>query len=277
MMIREKREFIFLFLLFYGCAPGGDRLMNSSEKNMGENSPPAIQRIEDFSLEGFKETGEKQWELEADYADVSEGWVKMEAVRARVLGEEGKIDLKSGKGEYDKEERKIYLSNNVVMETSEGTRLLTDKLAWDIQKEEAITDKEVVVERDNLTVAGKGALALPEIKKVELKENIEVKAEPRTLITCKGPLELDYEKNIARFYEEVKVEDEQGELLADRMEVFFQAQDKKIEKVFAYGGVQIIRGENIAYAEEAIYEAKEHKVILKGNPRLVIISAEGLK
>ncbi|MFN7170268.1 MAG: LPS export ABC transporter periplasmic protein LptC, partial [Candidatus Omnitrophota bacterium] len=218
----------------------------------------------------FKETGEKKWELAADSADVTEKLVRMEGIKAKVRGEEGEIDLRSKKGEYDREGEKIYLIDNVVVETSEGTKLLTDKLTWDVQKQIATTDRDVLVERENLTARGKGAVALTEIKKVELEENVEVSIEPRTMITCKGPLEMDYEKNIARFYNKVKVEDKNGKLFAERMEVFFHPQEKRIEKVFAYENVQIIREGNIAYAEEAVYEAKEHKVILKGNPRLVI-------
>lgn len=274
MLNKRKIFFVFLFFFFFGCVKKENKGLNFSEAPLLEESPSALQRIDNFSLEGFTEVGEKQWEIRARSADVTEDLVKMEDVKATAWGEEGKVDLESEKGEYDKGEKKIYLSNNVLIRTSEGTKLITDELTWDIQKQEADTDKEVVVERENFIAKGKGAVALTETKKVALKENVEVKAEPATIITCEGPLELDYEKNVAKFYEKVKVEDERGKIFADRMDVFFYPQEKKIEKIFAYGNIKITHEGNIAYADEAIYDAKEKKIILKGSPRLVIVPEE---
>ncbi|MCM8784261.1 MAG: LPS export ABC transporter periplasmic protein LptC [Candidatus Omnitrophica bacterium] len=271
MLSKRGLIFIFLFVFFAGCAKKEIKSLISPEESLLEESPSSLQKIDNFSLEGFTDKGKKQWELEAKTADVTENLVKMEEVKAIAWGEEGKIDLESKRGEYDKEEKKIHLINNVLIKTSEGTKLTTDELTWDVQKQEANTDKEVVVEREDLVARGKGATALAEMKKVELKEKVEVRAEPKTVITCKGPLEIDYEKNVSKFYEAVEVEDERGKILADRMDVLFNPQERKIEKVFAYGNVKILHGDNVAYADEAVYDAKESKVILKGNPQLVVV------
>jgi len=259
---------LFLFLFFCGIKRE-EKVFGLAKEQVLEESP-SLQKIDNFTLEGFTETGKKRWELRADSADVEEDLVKMKHVKATIWGEEGSVNLESNKGAYDKKENKISLIENVLIKTSEGTRLTTERLVWDVQRQEANTNDEVVVEKENLTAKGKGATALTEVKKVELKENVEVRVEPKTVITCKGPLELEYDKNMAKFYEDVEVVDERGKIYADRMDVFFNPQDKKIEKVFAYGNVRILHEGNTAYAEEAVYEAKESRVILKGKPKLVI-------
>lgn len=239
---------------------------------MEENT--SLQRINDFVLEGFTETGSKNWEIKAESADIGEDLIKMNEVKAIIWSEEGRVDLESRKGEYNKYEKKVCLSEDVLIKTSEGTTLLTDELFWDVQRQEANTDKEVIVEKENIIAKGKGATALTEIKKVELKEDVEVKVEPKTVITCRGPLELDYGKNIAKFFEEVEVEDEQGKIYADRMDVFFNPETKLVEKVFLYGNVKILHKGNIAYADEAVYDREEKKVTLKGRPRLIVKEKE---
>lgn len=264
---KEVRGIIFLFFLSFGCGKKEGVLSLSASPSLEETS---LQQIENFVLEGFTEEGKKHWELMAESADVEESLVKMDQVKAIIWDEKGKIDIKGKKGEYDKRENKICLNDDVSIETSEGTKLLTDKLVWDVKKQEASTDSKVIVEKENMVAKGKGGTALTEIKKVELKENVEVRVEPKTIITCKGPLELDYEKNIAKFYEEVMVEDERGNIYADRMEIILNPQTKKIEKIFAYGNVKVVREENVAYADEGVYSAEEGKVILKGRPKLVI-------
>lgn len=271
-MIKNVFFFIFLFFFLFGCTEKEDKSFTVSEEvTVLENSSSPLQKIDNFNVEGFTEKGEKEWEIEAKTADVTEGLVKMEEVKATFWDEQGRVDLESDKGEYDKEGKKVYLNNNVLVRTSEGTKLVTDKLIWDVQKQEATTDEEVVVEKEGLVASGKGAVAVTEEKKVELKESVKVKADSGTVITCKGPLELDYEKNISKFFEEVRVEDERGEIFADRMEVLFNPKQREIEKVFAYGNVKIIHEGNVAYADEAVYDAGEKKVLLKGNPRLVIV------
>ncbi|OGX27749.1 MAG: hypothetical protein A3D10_02975 [Omnitrophica WOR_2 bacterium RIFCSPHIGHO2_02_FULL_48_11] len=58
------------------------------------------------------------------------------------------------------------------------------------------------------------------------------------------------------------------------MEVFFDPQSKKIQKVVCTGHVEVTQGENKSYSEIAVYSADDQKLILTGRPKL-IMSTEG--
>jgi len=112
------------------------------------------------------------------------------------------------------------------------------------------------------------------------------------VITCDGPLEIDYQKNIATFNKNVKVDRNDTQIYSDIMDVYFSSsKDKKtqssdassalmdssIDKIIAKGNVRTIRGENITYSEEAVYTGADKKVTLLGRPKLIIYSTEDFK
>lgn len=100
-------------------------------------------------------------------------------------------------------------------------------------------------------------------------EQVKVTIYPSTIITCDGALEVDYEHAKATFHENVHVTDERGELFADVMDVFFTP-SHEISQVHASGHVRIVRGDDTAYSDEAVYLQKEGKVFLTGQPKLVL-------
>ena len=151
-----------------------------------------------------------------------------------------------------------------------------------------------------------GAKGEPGLKNIVLEKDVKVNINPvnsaqekeKIIITCDGPLEIDYEKNIAAFNNNVKVERTDSTIYSDKMDVYFsqsnnkedkgakdagQAKESselmgtKIEKIIARGNVKIVRGENTSYSEEAIYTASDKKITLTGRPKLIIYSTEDLK
>jgi lipopolysaccharide assembly outer membrane protein LptD (OstA) len=131
------------------------------------------------------------------------------------------------------------------------------------------------------------------LKKVYLKENVQVEVEEQaqllsetvvgqknkqpTIITCDGPLEIDYDKEIATFNNNVKADQgEQGQMYADKMEAYFEFKNKKILRLKSIGNVKIVKGENTSYSDEAVYSAQDKKMTLTGRPRLVIYSEDKL-
>ena len=86
-----------------------------------------------------------------------------------------------------------------------------------------------------------------------------------TLITSDGPLEMDNNKKVAIFDENVVVIDAQGKVNADHMEVFFD-KDNEIDHIYCKGNVKIDQKERRSESDEAVYEAKNQKLILTGNP-----------
>jgi len=284
------RIFLVLALLFFS----GLVLQAVPEK---KEEPQ--QQLSDFSLVNYGEKGKKLWEIEGKSADILSDIVKLTDVVANVYGEEEKINLKADKGDFDRNQKRAHLENNVVITNTSGAKLTTESLDWDGQAEKVSTSDTVNIERQNMTAVGQGAEGEPNLKKFSLKKEITVQIKPeenpvkekealkdRIVITCDGPLEVDYEKNIAVFKNNVSVDDGTMQLYSDVMDVFFlTAKDTKsktkdsvstIDKIVARGNVKIVRDENISYSQEATYLAKDKKIILSGRPKLVIYSTEDL-
>lgn len=86
-----------------------------------------------------------------------------------------------------------------------------------------------------------------------------------TLITSDGPLEMDNNKKVAVFDDNVVVTDAQGKVNADHMEVYFD-KENEIDRIFCKGHVKIDQTDRHSESDEAVYEAKEQKLILTGDP-----------
>ena len=237
-----------------------------------------------FDLAGYGEDGKKSWELKGQSADIFLDTIKLKDVKAKVFGEE-EIILTSERGELDKANNIIYLKEDVVITTETGSKLTTDSLDWAQDTNIITTEDKITIERENINAISKGAEAQPDLNQAQMLKDVVVEIETqdgekgikKTVITCDGPLEIDYEAQIAIFNNNVKVEDESGQIFSNTMRVFFNFETKEINRIIANGNVKIVRGENISYSDTAIYIAKDKRVILTGRPRLVLYSEEGLE
>lgn len=269
------------------------------------------QQINDFSLSGYGEKGKKSWDLSGKTADIFNELVKLKDVVGNLYGKEEDVKLTAKEGDFNKVDNKIHLQDNVVITTSSGTKLTTDSLDWD-RKNQLVTTKDLVnIFRDNMVTRGIGAVGQMGFKQVTLQKDVVVDILPlakdgkpqdvreRIVITCDGPLEVDYEKNIAIFINNVKVDRTDSVIYSDRMDIYFVPSNKtdkqpkeagetkatldsnlmgsKIDKIIAKGNVRVIRGDNISYSDEATYNAADKKIILTGRPKLVIYSTEDFK
>lgn len=276
-----------------------------SESNLPQESD---QQISDFSLAGYGEKGKKNWDLSGKSADIFTEVVKLNDVTGNLYGKDENIKLTADKGDFNKVDGKVHLESNVVITTSSGTKLTTDSLDWDRKNQLVTTDDTVNIQRDNMVIVANGAKGEPNLKKVALEKDVKLDINPanqvesegqavkeKIVITCDGPLEIDYEKNIATFNNNVKVERTDSTIYSDKMDVYFIASGKeekpkdatqtnksqefmgsKIDRIVARGNVRVVRGENMSYSEEAIYTAADKKLILNGRPKLIIYSTEGL-
>ncbi|PIQ88908.1 MAG: LPS export ABC transporter periplasmic protein LptC [Candidatus Omnitrophica bacterium CG11_big_fil_rev_8_21_14_0_20_42_13] len=253
------------------------------------------QQILQFELSGFGDKGKRAWDVEGKSADIFSETVKLNDIVANVYGEEDNVNLTADSGVYNKAQGSVHLQDNVVVTTESGAKLVTDSLDWQQQTQQVSTKDNVDIVKQNIKVVGKGIEAEPNLKKVKLNEEVKVDIEnsdfsfsseeedkaqgedkePIT-ITCDGPLNVDYENQIAVFNNNVKVTHSQGSMQADKMIIHFDMKGKSIERVESHGNVKILNGENITYSQEAIYTAKDKKVVLTGRPRLVIYSSGGL-
>ncbi len=249
----------------------------------------------DFNLSGYGAKGEKTWEVQGAQMDMQGKDVEISDITAKWFGEKENMTLTADRGNFDKESGVIYLRDNVRAVTDTGMLLTTDSLDWS-QDQHRVTTKEMVnVTKDNLTATGQGVDAQPDLKvaKFEKDVTLTLKEERPTaagkpgapmgfgpgkmVITCDGPMELNYDKNYAVFEENVRVDGgaEQGTMIADRMTVTFNAASRQIDRIEATGNVRIIRGENTSYSDGAVFLGAERRILLTGRPKLVIFPEEG--
>ncbi|OGX25091.1 MAG: LPS export ABC transporter periplasmic protein LptC [Omnitrophica WOR_2 bacterium RIFCSPHIGHO2_02_FULL_45_21] len=287
--------FIFIFLLglsFHLVPSGGLEAsgQRQSEQKQQSQAQDPEQKMLDFSLVGYTQKGKKSWEVMGKSADIFSDIVRLTSVNANVYGEEENINLVGDKGAYDKTNGKMHLEDNVIITTQSGGRLSTDSLDWDRASQRVTTTDVVNIEKQNMKVRAKGLEGQPDLKKVFLKDDVQVELQEEqaasdtllaskepTVINCDGPLEIDYEKEVAIFNNNVKVnQKEQGDMYADKMEAYFDFKNKKIIRIKSMGNVKIVKGENTSYSEEAEYSAATKKMVLTGRPHLVIYSEEKL-
>lgn len=295
----------WMFLLAAAAFAAQERVAEQSDQQIG-----------DFSLSGYGEKGKKNWDLSGKTADIFTDTVRLKDVTGNLYGKEEDIRLTADKGDFNKADGKVRMEKNVVITTSSGTKLTTDSLEWDRKAQLVTTDDPVNIQRDNIVIDASGAKGEPNLKKVALQRDVKLDIKPsgadkdksegpteKIVITCDGPLEIDYEKNIASFYNNVKVAREDSTIHSDKMFVYFipgkkEAQEteggapgkqpsegknpgltgdmmgSKIDHIVAQGNVRVLRGENVSYSEEAIYNALDRKITLSGRPKLIIYSTK---
>jgi LPS export ABC transporter protein LptC len=272
--------------------------LSYAEKSLPKESD---QQISDFSLSGYGEKGKKSWDLSGKTADIFTDIVKLKDIVGNLYKENENIHLVADTGDFDKKNGKVHLEKNVIITTSSGARMSTDSLDWDRKSNTVVTEDSVSIERQNMVGVAQGAKGEPGLNRVMLAKDVEIKFNPavqegsvaqeknKIVITCDGPLEIDYEKNIAVFNNNVKVTNSDSEIYSDKMDVYFNKGQEssaanldnsnlgaKVERIVARGNVKIVRGENVSYSEEAVYTASERKITLSGRPKLIIYSSEGL-
>ena len=297
---------------------------SSAEEELKQELEEAPEEmLSSFTLSGYTKAGKKQWDLEGKSADIMTKEISLRDVTSKVYGKEVSMTIVADEGILNRIDNSVHLEKNVQANTDDGATLKTDCLDWDAQNEKLKTDAAVWIKRGLMEAFGTGLSGQPALNLVELKKDVTVKlslqeatgpAEKQdtnktppskelggsipvdelkqgelsipTIITCSGPLEVQYENNLAVFHDNVKVKDKRGEIFADKMDVYFstQAQEGKqvegmegmgIDKIMAFGDVEIHHGSNTTYSQKALYDTSTGKLTLTGEPKLVIYSTEG--
>ena len=214
---------VFVLLLFHFAWAQDDKKDEQSD-----------QQISEFSLSGYGEKGKKNWDISGKSADIFTEVVKLDQVVGNLYGKEEDVKLTAQKGDFNKTDGKVHLEKDVVITTSKGTKLTTDSLDWDRKQQKVSTRDLVNIQRENMTILAAGATGEPNLKKVELSKDVKVNILPteknkaddfaisgKITITSEGPLVIDYEKNVATFNNNVKVERSDSVIYSDRMEIYF--------------------------------------------------------
>jgi len=283
--------FVFLFLIYAHLAA-----VEVKEIKLPQAAKESDQQIGDFSLSGFGDKGKKSWDLSGKSADIFSEVVKLKKVVGNNYALNDTINLTADNGDFNKKSGVVHLQDNVVITTSSGAKLTTDTLDWDRKQQIVKTLDKVNLARQDMNLSGQGAQGQTALKQIMLEKDVrldiqtldkQVNKKEKIVITCDGPLDVDYEKNIAIFNNNVKVEKPDMTIYSDKMEVYFTPKqpDKasapgvavissSINKIVALGNVRILRGENISYSQEAIYTAIDKKITLTGKPQIIIYQTE---
>lgn len=231
------------------------------------------QKVYFFSFTKYNPTGGKEIEIEGDSANILAETVDLLNVVAKAYAEETPVTITADRGKYEKKTNVMHIEQNVVATTQDGTRMTTESL--DIYPDKNVLENNVqtIVRKNNINVDGIGARGDTNLKRVKFKKNVTVVVQPDkgsnedpTVITCDGPLEIDYNQNIAYFKENVIAKDHRGTLYADLMDVYYSKESKKVSKIVARGNVMIENPDgNRTYSDSVIYLADEGRVILGGD------------
>lgn len=243
----------------------------------GQMPASKTEQVQSFSISGFSDSGKKTWEVKGKSADILSEVINLSGIDGNSYGDEVTVNLKADEGVFNKSNNNLELNKNVVVVTDEGTKLTTQRLNWDAKEELIDTDEHVLIEREDMDLEGRGGFCHPDLKKAQLNEDIKLKIKDRsTVITCDGPLEVDYNKNVSYFYNNVKLDDRKVQIYSDKSTAYFDPKRRVVTKVFCEGNVKILRGEDVTYAEELTYLPDESRVILTGRPKIIIHSTDEL-
>lgn len=267
--------FIVLYLgfiqiqVFLSVKREGDLVSESTRPGKED----ASHKVYSFSFSKYTTAGDKEIEIEGDSADVFARSVFLKNVIAKAYAEESPVTITADEGTVDKATSKVRLQKNVVATTENGTRLLTEMLDILPAKKILETSAEAEVKKDNISIEGLGAQGDSRLKKVKFKKKVTVviknpesESSTPTVITCDGPLVVDYDRNIARFHDHVVAQDERGKLTADTMDVYYNKDTRRMAKIVAVGNVVVENPDgNQTFSDNVIYLAEEGRIILGGD------------
>ncbi|MCK4249317.1 MAG: LPS export ABC transporter periplasmic protein LptC [Candidatus Omnitrophica bacterium] len=287
--LKNKAGFILILLVIIGCAKSPDVADSGDPADKQRlraepSGPEPEQALEGYTFNGFSQGTERRWEIKGRSAEIFTDFIQMFKVKAQAFAEDGSVSFTAvaREGKMYMGTNNVRMEKDVVITTPDGARLTTDYLDWDSQTETAVTDAFVVVEKDNLVVEGDGIIGKTDLQEVQVKKNVKVtvydqslvpkavktgdeeqdkdiqqKEEQRpTIITCDGRLDIYHEKNIAKFYDNVFLDDVGGKVYCDQMDIFIDSNTQAVTKAIAIGNVMIIKGSNISYCQRAVYDLK---------------------
>ncbi len=239
------------------------------------------QQFDGFRLEG-KDGNRVSWDVSGDRADILGKEIKVTNVVANKYGDEN-MHLTADNGTLNQVTKDMLLEDNVVITTDSGATMVTDRLNWQREKDLVSTEDEVVIKRERMTAIGKGAEAQPNFSSAKLQKDVTVtvdvedeqKQMREVVITCDGPLEIEYENEKAVFNDNVVAIDGERKLVADKVIVYFDMETNQINKMVCQGNVEIYQGDNASYSQEAVYLAKDKRIILSGRPKLIFYPKDG--
>jgi LPS export ABC transporter protein LptC len=125
-------------------------------------TPEAAQTKADYRIKEVhlqeEGRGSTRWQLDAEYGEIFEdqGRTTMKKVVVRVEEPARVWTVSADEGDMLRDSKDVELRGNVILETSDGLRLETSRLAWTAKDQRAWTDRPVTIYRSGITVKGAG-------------------------------------------------------------------------------------------------------------------------
>ncbi len=288
---------LFVMFLVSGCGGGNEdkaqqrpqSLIDPNETAVSDVAPikdgtlekSSDQEISGLTMTGYNDDGSKSWEMVGEDATVDNSVVKIKRPDAIGFGEAGRTAYLTAEfAHINQGNRQVWLENDVTIHTNDGLWLTAPYMHWFPDKEMMATDRSVRLETDHMLLRGRGGKAQTELKHITMLTDIEMVLNPtenesptgprQVFINCDGPLEFDYEKNVAYFNNNVHVKDDNGDIYGDQLVAYMNSTSHTIKYAEVTGNVRIVREHNVAYSERAVYQPEDGKVTLVGRPSLVL-------
>lgn len=266
--MKNSMRYLIAGLIFFSLAANGCGKRAADKAAEEARQKDEVQhKVLAFNLEGLTEKGAKKWDVTGKSAEsISETEIKLESIVANAYGSDGAATITADKGMYDKSKNNVRLEQNVRATIDNSGSYGKD--IFDISPVAKATDKPQAPKAAQVPAKAKTADKAMGDKPQKPKKT-------KTVITCDGDALFDYEKNKAYFNKNVKVVSDDGKIDADKISAYLDTKTKKVTEIVAEGNVKIMRGENITYSDKATYVEADKRVILTGNPKLVLYQEDG--
>ncbi len=246
-------------------------------------SSPSGQQLQGFNLNGYSNAGEKTWDVNGTKADISDTNIKITNVDANFYGSQ-QANLTADHGVINKTNGNVNLKDNVVITSKDrDTKMTTDSLDWNRNKDLVTTQDPVKIVDPQGVVTGIGMSAHPNLKKAQINKHVKAKmhtqpqGEPDDqviTVTSDGPMQMNQATMYAVFnIHVIAVEASTGrELHCDKMEIWFNQATKKIKKAICTGHVVAIQGPDISHADKMIYDGESQVLTMIGRPKILFVT-----
>jgi LPS export ABC transporter protein LptC len=147
---------VVLFLLTMGG------VLVTKSRGARPQPPEPVQSKADYRIKEVhlqeEDQGRGSWQLDADYGEVFEslGKTLMRNVTIRINEPTRAWTVKSDEGELAQESKDVTLRGRVVVVSSDGLRLETDRLNWMAREQRVWTEDPVIIWRHGMVVRGQG-------------------------------------------------------------------------------------------------------------------------
>ncbi len=96
-----------------------------------------------------------------------------------------------------------------------------------------------------------------------------VKEDKKPIIITSETLTADNKNNTAVFEGTVVAQTSDMTMHSDKMIVYYDNSESKVDKIHAMGNVKVLNNERVLFSKDAVYLDNEEKIIFSGNPKAV--------